>query len=91
MVLRLGHDVHDQGGRLTRWLRGHGVSTVIIRPDRYVFDTGDDANALCTSLFTHIDGDPVQRPTTGRTGGAARAFASIRKARRAIRWTAGPG
>ncbi len=47
-VLALGRDAHDHGP-LRAWLDRHGVSWVLLRPDRYVFaagTTGDAAAAI---------------------------------------------
>ena len=78
VVLRIDRDVREPGGRLERWLKRRGVRAVIVRPDRYVFDAGNDCDELCASLFAHLEGRAPERPTTSRLRGVLEALASIR-------------
>lgn len=45
----LGHDITDETGRLDKWLDETGSTAALIRPDRYVFGTGN-ANDLASAL-----------------------------------------
>ena len=54
VVVELGQDVRDVRGRLGRWLERNDATAVIVRPDRYVYDSGPDADALCSGLLRHI-------------------------------------
>lgn len=56
IVLTLGKDVYDYSGELGPWLDKHDVSSVLIRPDRYVFDAGNSPNDLCRALFGSLSG-----------------------------------
>ena len=40
-VVALGAGVADVDGALTAWLRGHGVTAALSRPDGYVFGTAE--------------------------------------------------
>src|SRR5690606_34065469 len=42
--------VADGGAAAGRWLQSHGCAAVLVRPDRYVFDTVPDLSALPESL-----------------------------------------
>ena len=55
-VLQLGRDLSDANGELTRWLGRNNASSVLIRPDRYVFETGNDGSSLCLSLREKLEG-----------------------------------
>ena len=55
VVLQLGRDLSDENGELTRWLGRNNASSVLIRPDRYVFETGDDGSSLCRSLREKLE------------------------------------
>ena len=57
-VLQLGRDLSDANGELTRWLGRNNASSVLIRPDRYVFETGDDGSSLCRSLRQKLKAFP---------------------------------
>lgn len=54
-VLQLGRDLSDANGELTRWLGRNDASSVLIRPDWYVFETGDDGSSLCRSLREKLE------------------------------------
>lgn len=45
----LGHDLTDETGRLEQWLDDAGAQAALIRPDRYVFGTGNP-NELTAAL-----------------------------------------
>jgi 3-(3-hydroxy-phenyl)propionate hydroxylase len=42
----LGRDITDESGRLDQWLADTGAGAVLIRPDRYVFGTGEPPNLI---------------------------------------------
>ncbi len=51
----LGHDVTDETGRLDKWLDDAGASAALIRPDRYVFGTGNpDELTAALTVALHI-------------------------------------
>lgn len=45
----LGSDITDETGRLDKWLEETGATAALVRPDRYVFGTGN-ANELAGAL-----------------------------------------
>ena len=49
----IGRDITDETGRLDEWLRTSGASAVLVRPDRYVFGSGEP-EALCAALDTQL-------------------------------------
>ncbi|MBI1211842.1 MAG: bifunctional 3-(3-hydroxy-phenyl)propionate/3-hydroxycinnamic acid hydroxylase [Alphaproteobacteria bacterium] len=49
----LDEDISDESGRLNEWLDSTGASAVLVRPDRYVFGTGEPA-ALAAALTQAI-------------------------------------
>lgn len=53
-VCVVGEDVLDPDRKLLGWLRKHRVTHVVIRPDRYIFDAGIDADALSHSLLEQL-------------------------------------
>ena len=55
VVLKLDRDFKDHEGRFMRWCKENKATTVLIRPDRYVFDAGNDGDQLCASLFESIE------------------------------------
>ncbi len=55
VVLEIGRDLSDANGELARWLGRDEASSVLIRPDRYVFATGDDGASLCRSLREKLE------------------------------------
>jgi 2-polyprenyl-6-methoxyphenol hydroxylase-like FAD-dependent oxidoreductase len=66
-VVAINAEVEDVDGTYTTWFRGHGVSTVLQRPDFYVFGTATDASgaaALVVSLRAMLDS--VDEPARGR-------------------------
>ena len=54
VVLKPGRDFIDPGGALSTWFKTNRVSAVLIRPDRYIFDAGQNGNRLCESLLDQI-------------------------------------
>ena len=42
----LGHDLTDETGRLEHWLDDAGAQAALIRPDRYVFGTGNPGELI---------------------------------------------
>jgi hypothetical protein len=68
-VVAIGTEVEDVDGTYTAWFADHGVTTVLQRPDFYVFGTaGDaaDAAALLGSLRTML-GSGCEPTDRGRT------------------------
>lgn len=59
-VLVAGHDFDDSRQRVSRWLEAHDAEVVLVRPDRYVFATGTDGDALCAAMFDQLT-DPASR------------------------------
>lgn len=55
VVLKLGADFGDHDGKFMRWCKRNCVTTVLMRPDRYVFDAGTNGDALCASLFDELE------------------------------------
>lgn len=53
-VLKIGVDFQDHEGRFMKWCKENKVETVLLRPDRYIFDAGNDADALCADLFEQL-------------------------------------
>ena len=56
VVLKPGRDFIDPSGALSTWFRKNKVSAVLVRPDRYIFDAGQNGNRLCESLLNQIRG-----------------------------------
>lgn len=54
-ILRYNADFIDPSGELLTWFKKHKVKHVLVRPDRYIFDAGNDSNALCQSLLSKLD------------------------------------
>lgn len=44
----------DPTNQLSEWFEKNKVNSVLLRPDRYIFDAGNDPNALCASLFKRL-------------------------------------
>ncbi|MEM0986226.1 MAG: bifunctional 3-(3-hydroxy-phenyl)propionate/3-hydroxycinnamic acid hydroxylase [Pseudomonadota bacterium] len=60
----IGADLHDPSGTLTAFMAEHGVSAVLIRPDRHIFGGGDAGTALCSALRDHLaEVHPVEQNT----------------------------
>ena len=60
-IAEIGRDFDDVHGQVQAWLEGHGATSVIVRPDRYVFGTSAMAEELCASLrkaFAALDARP---------------------------------
>ncbi|MGY0499456.1 bifunctional 3-(3-hydroxy-phenyl)propionate/3-hydroxycinnamic acid hydroxylase [Nocardia sp. FBN12] len=53
-VMVLGDEIACADGELTEWFRRHRVEAVLVRPDRYIFDAGNDPDALATALIRAI-------------------------------------
>lgn len=53
-VLVAGHDFDDSRQRVSCWLEAHDAEVVLVRPDRYVFATGTDGDALCAAMFDQL-------------------------------------
>ncbi|MES9968530.1 MAG: FAD-dependent monooxygenase [Candidatus Thiodiazotropha sp.] len=51
VVLKLGVDFSNPGGEVSDWFRKNKATTVLVRPDRYIFDAGNDGNTLCEALL----------------------------------------
>lgn len=51
----LDDDISDESGRLNQWLDATGATAVLVRPDRYVFGTGEPA-ALAAALREKLRG-----------------------------------
>lgn len=54
-ALVLGQDFKDKGGRMSQYFTENDADVVLVRPDLYIFDAGDDANAICSALRTQIE------------------------------------
>lgn len=54
--LTIGKDISDPGGKLTQYFIDNKVDTVLLRPDYYIFDAGDDANVICCALREQLAG-----------------------------------
>ncbi len=65
-VFKLGPDFRDPTGELMAWFRRHGASTVLLRPDRYIYDAGNDADRLCRSLLESLRA-PSRKPIPTRS------------------------
>lgn len=50
VVLALGDDFDDQEGRLQDYMKKHQVSSVLLRPDRYIFDAGNSTEDALEEL-----------------------------------------
>lgn len=55
IVLKQDYDFHDHDGQFMAWCKANKVKTILMRPDRYIFDAGNDGDALCASLFKVLD------------------------------------
>ncbi|WP_181723070.1 bifunctional 3-(3-hydroxy-phenyl)propionate/3-hydroxycinnamic acid hydroxylase [Nocardia gipuzkoensis] len=55
-VVVLGLDAVSRDGELEVWLHKNQISAVVVRPDKYVFDAGNDPNELCERLLAALDG-----------------------------------
>ncbi len=49
-VLALGQNADSSTDLLSRYFMDHKVEAVLVRPDRYVFDAGTDADVLCDAF-----------------------------------------
>ncbi|MCS1411731.1 MAG: 3-(3-hydroxy-phenyl)propionate/3-hydroxycinnamic acid hydroxylase [Verrucomicrobia subdivision 3 bacterium] len=54
VVLKVGVDFQDIDGRFMAWCKENDAHSVLVRPDRYIFDAGTDGDALCASLFNEL-------------------------------------
>lgn len=54
VVLKLGKEFLDPDGTITKWFDKNKVNAVLIRPDRCIFDAGNDGNALCEVPFNAL-------------------------------------
>ena len=54
VVLKLGKDFLDPDATLLKWFQTNKVQAVLMRPDRYIFDAGQEGDALCEALFEAI-------------------------------------
>ncbi|MFD6157399.1 bifunctional 3-(3-hydroxy-phenyl)propionate/3-hydroxycinnamic acid hydroxylase [Nocardia sp. NPDC060256] len=54
----IGHDVDCPAGELRRWFAKSRVSAVLVRPDHYIFDAGNNPDELCGGLLSAIDSHP---------------------------------
>ena len=50
VVLTNGEHFFDSAGRLQAYMKKRKMSSVLLRPDRYIFDAGDSAKALLGDL-----------------------------------------
>ncbi len=55
VVVQLGPDIRDPTGALTKWFTQNKVAAVLVRPDRYIYDMGNDADEICRSLFAELN------------------------------------
>ncbi|MCU1639993.1 MAG: nmoA [Nocardia sp.] len=51
----IGRDVDSPEGVLQRWFAKSRASAVLIRPDHYIFDAGNNPDDLCARLLSAID------------------------------------
>jgi len=42
--------LRDSDNQYPNWFKKHKVNVVLVRPGKYIFDRGHDANQLCGSL-----------------------------------------
>ena len=54
VVRTVGREFMDITVDLTRWFEENNVSAALIRPDRYIFDAGNDPENLCKALFEKL-------------------------------------
>jgi 3-(3-hydroxy-phenyl)propionate hydroxylase len=60
VLVRLGLDVDDVGGRISAWLDERGVEFALVRPDRHIFSTGRAGDI--PRARTAFDAWSVERP-----------------------------
>jgi hypothetical protein len=51
----IGRDVDSPEGELQRWFAKSRASAVLVRPDHYIFDAGNNPDDLCARLLSAID------------------------------------
>lgn len=56
VVLKLGTDFFDPENRFVDFCNKHRVQNVLMRPDRYIYDAGNDGEALCADFFEKLAG-----------------------------------
>ena len=61
-LLKLEKDFIDPDGTITRWFDKNKINAVLIRPDRCIFDAGNDGNALCQALFNALNAPSSMNP-----------------------------
>lgn len=45
----------DPSGEMLGWFQKHKVDSVLLRPDRYIYDAGKDGNELCRDFLRNIE------------------------------------
>lgn len=53
-ILVMGQNIDDTSGVLGRYFKKHRIQTLLLRPDRYIFDAGTNANALCDAFRNRV-------------------------------------
>lgn len=54
-VYKFDYDFLDPEGKLLSWFKKNKVNAVLLRPDRYIFDAGNDGEELCAALLTSLE------------------------------------
>lgn len=49
-IFTIGQDLNDVDGKLADFFTAHNIQSVLMRPDRYIFSAGEDANKLISAL-----------------------------------------
>lgn len=50
----VGEDFKDADGKLTAFFAEHDADAILIRPDRYIYDIGNDGSELCAAIRKHL-------------------------------------
>jgi len=62
-LFTVGSNLNDTDGKLTEFFTAHDVQNVLIRPDRYIFSGGDNANKLISELRRNLSEYAPSTPT----------------------------